>query len=91
MSALAEAEKRIRELLDRHGGLPSEVREHVCSYLDAGENEVALDMLGDYIVEHELPVSHDLVDDMAKAYGFMSVKKPRNIAFLKERARASNA
>jgi hypothetical protein len=82
---LAQSEKQIRELLDRYGDLPREIQEYVCSFLDAGENALALDMLGDYVVENELPVSRAFVDDMAKVYGFMGVTKPRNIAFLKAR------
>jgi hypothetical protein len=85
------SEKKIRELLDRYSELPRDVKDYVCSFLDAGENELALDMLGDYVAESGLPVSRALVDDMAKVYGFMGVRKPRNIALLKKQAWATDS
>ena len=91
MHKYSESEQKVRELLDRYDELPREAKEHSCSYLDAGEYALALDVLGDYVVENDLTVSRAFVDDMAKVYGFMGVAKPRNIAFLKERVRASNA
>jgi len=87
MSTQSRSEKKVRELLDRYGEIPSQVRDYVCSYLDAGENELALDMLGDYIVDNDFPASRALIDDMAKVYGVMGVENPRNIAYLKEQAR----
>jgi len=80
----AEALLLLRELVsDANIGIPIWLREDLLRYIDQNEHILAIDSLGDYLVEFSIEITRPSLTIMFQIYETFDAEK-RNISYLKQ-------